>query len=98
MMSTAIAVMIGATLAHHLGLTEAVAKVASNVLMKVASCNMCCSFWLCLFVLIIEGEAPIFAALMLSILAAYASNWFVLLLVLSQQIYNSIWQRLSKGR
>lgn len=91
MVLMAIAIMVGVTIAHHLGLIEAIAKVVC----KIAECNMCCTFWSCLFVLSYEG-APIHEAALLSILSAYASNWFVFLLMYLQHKYNELWQRMTK--
>lgn len=85
-------VMVGASLAQHLGLTEAVAKVIG----KIASCPMCCTFWLCVFVLSFIEREPIHYSFLLSICAAYASHWFVLILLYLQQKYNELWQRLTR--
>lgn len=85
----AAAVLVTATLAQHLGLTEAIAKV----MMKIAQCNMCCTFWSCIFVLFIL-DCPLHIAPLLSILAAYISNWFILLLVWIEKKYHKLWQRL----
>lgn len=85
----AAAVMITATMAQHLGLTEAIAKIV----LKIAQCNMCCTFWTCVFFLWVFG-CPFVIAALLSIVAAYISNWFVLLLVWIEKIYQKLWQRL----
>lgn len=90
---TAFVVMVCATLAQHLGLTEAMAKVAS----KIASCSMCCTFWSCVLLLVMIGEDPAIAA-MLSILFAYASHWFVLILIWLQTKYNQLWQKLTRHK
>lgn len=91
---TAIGVMVGASLAQHLGLTEAMAKVAG----KIASCPMCCTFWTCLAVLTVVCDVPIHHSLLLSIVSAYASHWFVMALILLQQKYESLWLRLNQRR
>ena len=83
--------MVVATVAVHLGLPEAIAKVVS----KVMQCHKCMSFWLTLIVLTILG-ADILVAALLSICAAYASNWFALLLIVLHKLYNRLWQRLNK--
>lgn len=88
---TALSVMMAATLAQHLGLTEAVASVAT----KIAKCHMCCSFWCCMAVLLL-GSFPIPESIALSIVMSYMSNYFALLLMLGQKIYNALWQRLNK--
>ena len=46
-MLVALIAMVVAVLAHHLGLSEAIAKVVS----KVARCPKCLTFWLVLLVL-----------------------------------------------
>lgn len=89
----AIAVMIGATMSQHLGLAEAIEKV----IRKIASCPMCCSFWSCIIILLVYGCNPVIAVL-LSLTAAYLSNWFVLALIVLQQLYDRLWQRLNKPR
>lgn len=88
---TAVAVMVAATLAQHLGLTQAISRIIS----KIAGCNMCCTFWACLLVLILSDVKPHEAAL-LSIFSAYASHWFVFVLMFFQLIYDKIWQRMKR--
>ena len=87
----ALVAMIGAVLAQHLGLCEAVAAV----LMKIAKCYRCVSFWVSLGVLT-YFHCDIFIATMLSILMSYLSNYFGLLLVLLQKVYGKLWQRIEK--
>lgn len=87
----AVAVMIGATLASHLGLFESVAKIA----LKIAGCNMCSTFWLTLIILIILGT-PVIIAPLYAITMAYISNWFVLLLIQLQVIYDRLWQKINR--
>lgn len=91
MVWTALAVMVAAVTAHHLGLTEAVAEVAG----KVAGCPKCCSFWAVLGTLLLLGEQPL-AAIGLSLLAAYCSYWVGLLLLLLNKIYSALWETLQK--
>lgn len=87
------AVMAAATMMQHLGLTEAIGKVV----LKVMQCNMCCTFWATLAVTIMVGS-PIWLAALLAITAAYASNWFVLILVTIEKLYNKLWQRLNQKK
>lgn len=89
MILTAIATMVVVTVAHHLGLTDAVAKVTC----KILSCNMCCTFWSCLL-LLMYMDVPLLYCALLSILSAYASNWFVFVLMGLQNLYDKLWQRL----
>lgn len=83
---TAIAVMIAATLIQHLGLAEAICKVMT----KIFSCNQCFTFWVTLATMFYM-HANVILAVVLSILSAYASNWFVLLLIWLQRKYTEIY-------
>lgn len=83
--------MVVATLAVHLGLPDAIAKVIS----KVMQCHKCLSFWSTLIVLTYLGADIIIAAL-LSIFAAYMSNWFAMLLVMFNKLSEKIWERLNQ--
>lgn len=89
----ALAVMACATLACQMGLTEAVARI----LLKVAKCPKCCSFWTVLTVLTLTSR-DIVAAALLSVLAAYASHWFGLLPYMANEKYDDVWQRLQRRR
>ena len=83
--------MIVATLAVHLGLPDAIAKVVS----KVMQCHKCLTFWSTLIVLTYLGT-DVFIAALLSIFAAYMSDWFGMLLVMLNKLSDQIWQRLRK--
>ena len=83
----AIVVAIGATIAVHLGLPQAISVVFS----KVCRCHKCMSFWSTLIVLTCTG-ANLFVTLLLSLLAAYLSSWIAVLLVLLNRIYELIWK------
>lgn len=91
MMSIALIVMMLATLAHHLGLPEAVARVG----LKVAKCPKCLSFWIALLVLVLFG-CNVFVAVGLSLVAAYLSFWFGLLLGVLNRKYDELWQKLQR--
>lgn len=91
MIVIAIAVMVCATVATHLGLPKAVAGVVS----RICKCHKCLSFWMTLAVLMLIG-CDIVAAMVLSIINAYLSNWFGLLLVLLNNKYNELWQRVNR--
>jgi hypothetical protein len=82
--------MVNATIAVHLGLSAAIGKV----LTKVLSCPKCLTFW-CSLVLLIMFGCNIFIAVVLSLLGAYTSSWFALLLVKLNQKYNELWQNLN---
>lgn len=90
-----LAVMVAATLAQHLGLLEAVAKVVAKVVEKVAGCSMCSTFWACMAVSVYMGEDLVLSFLF-AIVAAYLSAWLGLLLILLQRLYNESWERLRK--
>lgn len=92
MMSVAIAIvlMVVATTAVHLGLPQEIAKV----IMKICGCHKCSSFWLTLVILSLYS--PLWLALLLSFTAAYLSNWFALLLILLNKLYDRLWGKLRK--
>ena len=90
----ALATTVVATLCVHLGLTEAITKVAG----KVATCSACTSFWTTLFVLTILYQASLLWSLLLSILAAYASHWLMLIFIYFQKLYDNLWQRLNRQK
>ena len=87
----AMVLMMASTIAVHLGLPEAIAGVVS----KVCKCHKCLSFWSTLIVLT-YCTGDIIAASLLSIVAAYMSNWFAIILILLNRLYNELWQRLNK--
>lgn len=87
----AVAVMMFATTAVHLGLPQAIA----GVIAKVCKCHKCLSFWLTLTTLILYG-CNIVAAMAISIVTAYMSNFFGLLLMWLADKYNDLWQRINK--
>ena len=89
MMLIALIAMMLATLAHHLGLPEAIARVG----LKVAKCPKCLSFWIALLVLVFVG-CNVFIAIGLSLIVAYLSFWFGLLLGWLNRKYDKLWQRL----
>lgn len=88
MIWVAAVVMVGACLAHHLGLSEAIARTV----LKIASCPKCLTFWCVLFILVIFG-CNILEALLLSILMAYLSHYFNLLLLAMNKLYEWLWQK-----
>ena len=87
----AIVLMVVATTAVHLGLPQAIGKV----LVKIFGCHKCLTFWTTLIVVQLFGYT-LYIALPLSFLAAYASNWFALLLILINKWYDKLWRRLNK--
>ena len=87
----AIVLMIAATLAVHMGLPQAISKI----IVKICSCHKCLSFWICLIAMAYVGFSLVLA-LLLSLLAAYSSNWFALLLIQFNKLYNKLWERVNK--
>lgn len=91
MLWIALIAMMLATLAHHLGLPEAIARVG----LKVAKCPKCLSFWVALFVLVVSG-CNVFLAIGLSLIVAYLSFWFGLLLGWLNRKFDELWLKLQK--
>lgn len=89
----ALIAMMCLTLAQHLGLTQAIAEVAS----KIAECPKCCSWWGTLLVLILL-ECDIFIAIGLSLLMAYLSHWFGFVLLMLNNIYDRVWEKLQRKK
>ena len=83
--------MINSVIAVHLGLSVAISKV----LTKILSCPKCLTFWSTLILLYLF-KCDIVIAILLSLLNAYISNWFALLLIKLNQKYEKLWQKLSK--
>lgn len=83
--------MINATIAVHLGLSVAIGKI----LTKILSCPKCLTFWssLCLLYLL---NCNLVIAVLLSLLGAYLSGWFALIIVKLNKKYEELWQRLNK--
>ena len=90
MIAIAIAVMIGCTLAVHLNMPQAISGVVS----KICKCHKCLTFWATMIILIIAGSNIIIAA-MFAIAMSYLSNWFAMLLVWLNKMYDRLWQRLN---
>lgn len=82
---------LNAVFAVHLGLSAAVGKILSKILI----CPKCLSFWTSLTVLYLFN-CNIVVAVLLSLLSAYSSSWIALILVKLNQKYNELWQRLEK--
>lgn len=88
----AMLLMAVSTTAVHLGLPQAIA----DIVRKICECHKCLSFWSSLIVLtVLTGD--IAAAVLLSIVAAYASEWFAIILILLNKLYNRIWQRVNRS-
>lgn len=87
----AMLVMVAATIGVHLGLPQAIAGVVA----KICKCHKCLSFWLSLVVLVAIG-CPLPHAALLSLCAAYMSHWLSLLLIMLNQLYDKLWERLNK--
>lgn len=90
----ALVTMATATLCVHLGLTEAIVEVVG----KIATCSTCASFWATFLLLAIVYQTPLLWSLLLSILAAYASHWLIIILLRLQKLYDKLWQRLNQEK
>ena len=88
----ALAVMIVAGLAHHLGLPQAIASVVA----KVARCPKCLTFWATFIILLMVGSGLLFAA-MLSVLMAYLSHYWGLVMMILNDLYDKLWRRINKA-
>lgn len=86
MLLTSIILMAASCLIHHLGLAQAIAEVVG----KVLSCSQCLTFWSVLAGLLYMRH-DIITAGFLAIVMAYLSNWFSLLLLYLQRIFNIIY-------
>lgn len=84
----AIATMIAATLAQHLGLTEAIAHVVD----KIASCSQCFTFWVTMSALLYLGH-DVYASALAAVAVAYLSNWFVLFLLILQRKFTHLYEK-----
>lgn len=91
MILIALIAMMLATLAHHLGLPESVARVG----VKISQCPKCLSFWIALIVLVYV-KCNVFVAIGLSLIMSYLSFWFGLLLGWLNLKYDKLWQRTQK--
>ena len=89
----ALTVMMAATLIVNLGLGKAIADVSG----KVLNCSTCLSFWGVLAALLYTGH-NIVLSVVLSIFAAYLSNFFGIVLMVLNKIYNTLWERNSKNQ
>lgn len=84
----ALSVMVASVLVVNLGLGEAIAKVSD----KVLQCPTCLTFWGTLGALLYNG-ADVVLAVVLSILMAYVSNYFGILLTVLNRLYEKLWER-----
>ena len=84
----ALSTMIAATLAQHLGLAEAIARVVG----KVASCPQCFTFWVTMSTFLYLGY-DVYTSTLAAIVVAYLSNWFVLLLLILQRKFTTLYEK-----
>ena len=80
--------MIAATLAQHLGLAEAISRVVD----KVVSCPQCFNFWVTMSALLYLGY-DVYTSTLAAIVVAYLSNWFVLLLLILQRKFTTLYEK-----
>ena len=88
MLWIALMTMMAVCLAQHLGLPQAIA----SVVLKVARCPKCMTFWITLFVLLVVG-CSVGIASVLSILMSYLSHFFGLVLMVLNNLYDRLWER-----
>lgn len=89
----ALTAAFAALLAQHLGLAEELA----SLVVKVAKCPKCTTFWATLATLIYSG-CNMIAAVALSLLMAYLSFWAGFLLIGAQRLYDWLWQKINKKK
>ena len=89
----ALIAMLVAVLAQHLGLSEAVARI----ILKVAKCPKCLTFW-CVLGAEIAMQENLLIAIGLSLMCAYLVSWVGLLLVYLYKLYDRLWQRLNDSK
>lgn len=91
MVCTMLTAVFTAVLAVHLGLGDAIA----DVVVKVATCERCASFWLSLAALWYVGTNPI-TAVALAMAGAYLSHWVGLVFKSTQKLYTKLWQKINQ--
>lgn len=89
----AIAVMMSATIAVHLGLPQAMCSVAA----RVCKCHKCLSFW-ATFGVLWWFRCDMVAAVLSALAMAYLSNWFGVLLIWLNHKYTELWQRVNRKK
>lgn len=90
-MTTALFTAVTAAVAHHLGLVEKAAGIAG----EIAGCPRCTVFWVTLGVLLIE-HTDVVASVAVSMVLAYLTDWFGLLLFDFAKLYEKLWKRQRK--
>lgn len=89
----ALTAAFAAILAQHLGLAEELAELV----MKIAKCPKCTTFWATLAALI-YSDCDVIAAVALSLLMAYLSFWAGFLLIGAQRLYDRLWKRINEKK
>ena len=84
--------IISATMANHLGLVDAVERVARHRL-PVINCSKCLAFWSVLLCAILSGARAI-PAVAVAFASAYTAVWLELLLGSIDTLYNKIYESL----
>lgn len=91
MLLIALTAAMAAMLGQHLGIADKL----SELTVEVAKCPKCTTFWVTLIVLVLYGYDFI-AGVALSLLMAYLSYWFGIILILMQKLYNILWEKANK--
>lgn len=89
----ALTAAFAALLAQHLGLAEELA----GLVVKVAKCPKCTTFWITLAALVYSG-CDVVAAVALSLLMAYLSFWTGFPLIGAQKLYDWLWQKINRKK
>lgn len=91
MLLIALTATIAAILGHHLGIVDRI----SELVVEVAKCSKCTTFWVTLFALFLH-DCDFIAAVALSLIMAYLSFWIGFILVGFQKLYEWLWEKTNK--
>lgn len=100
--ATAIAIMVAAVLVTHLGLISAIEETISKMLRRevrlpLLNCGRCLTFWTTALYVVTESQhtvLPLWAAVALPAVMAYATSWLELLLGVLDKLYSIIYDAL----
>lgn len=92
---TALMLMVSVVLFNHMGLCDAVEKIA-HYRFKILSCVKCGTFWAVLIASLVEGE-PIIRSVAVSFVMAYMALWLELLLAVMAKCYESTYDKISEA-
>lgn len=87
----AILLMMTATIGVHMGLPQTIAQIVG----RICRCHKCLSFWMTLAALVYI-KCDIVMAVLLSFAVAYLSNWFAIILIVLNRLYNRLWEKVNR--